>query len=115
MPNIYLLRAFREGGFKILINTGRSECAKDKTVAWLNRYYVPFDDLRMRPMGYHVRNGVLKCEAIAAFEARHSCRVVLHVDDWDEVVPDLWDAGIPTTIIPGKFLADELPPGIEKG
>lgn len=107
MANIYLLRTFREGGFKILINTGRSECAKAKTVAWLFRYGIPFDDLRMRPMGYHVRNGVLKREAIEAFEAEHHTRVVLHVDDWDEVVPDLDQLGIPTVIIPGKFLADE--------
>lgn len=105
---IVLLRALYFGGNKILITTGRSELAMDLTMEWLNKHFVPYNELSMRPVGYHVPNAQLKMEHIAAFEGATGAHVRLHIDDWAEVSDTIREVlGIPTITIPGPFLVSE--------
>jgi len=44
-PAILLLKAFKEAGFRIRINTARWEDDYDVTEKWLNAHGIPFDEL----------------------------------------------------------------------
>ena len=52
LPNygvIAMAQTLKAAGHRIIILSGRSKGTKDATKAWLNRFDVPFDILKMRP------------------------------------------------------------------
>jgi hypothetical protein len=103
-----LLRGLYFGGYYILINTGRSAAAEDLTRGWLNRHFVPYNHLAMRPVGDHRPNAEHKIESIIHFEVNHSAKVILHVDDWAEAAEEVGrQLKIPTVVIPGPFVKPE--------
>ena len=52
-PVIKTAQLFHSQGFRIVIFSGRSKVTKDTTRAWLDKYDVPFDVLKMRPTDDH--------------------------------------------------------------
>ena len=46
---ITILRLLKDAGNRIVILSGRSKATKDATKAWLKKFDVPFDILKMRP------------------------------------------------------------------
>lgn len=46
---IQMAKTLKEAGNMIVILSGRSKDTKDATKAWLNKFDVPFDVLKMRP------------------------------------------------------------------
>ena len=49
VPVIQMAKTLKDAGNMIVILSGRSKATKDATKAWLNRFGVPFDVLKMRP------------------------------------------------------------------
>ena len=52
LPNhgvIAMAQTLKAAGHRIIILSGRSKGTKDATKAWLNKFDVPFDILKMRP------------------------------------------------------------------
>lgn len=47
-PVIRMVQLLHEAGYRIIIATGRIDDIADKTVEWLNKYGIPFDELIMR-------------------------------------------------------------------
>lgn len=48
-PVIQMAKTLKAAGHMIVILSGRSKATKDATRAWLNKFDVPFDVLKMRP------------------------------------------------------------------
>lgn len=46
---IKMAQTLKDAGNRIVILSGRSKATKDATKAWLNKFNVPFDVLKMRP------------------------------------------------------------------
>ena len=49
MPVIHMARTLKKAGHMIVILSGRSKATKDTTRAWLDKFGVPVDVLKMRP------------------------------------------------------------------
>ena len=84
---IMLLQLLWERGHRVEIWTGRPESERFKTVAWLRHYEVPFDQLRMRPVGDWRSANEIKGEWLD--ESAELPDIVL--DDREQCV-DFWNA-----------------------
>jgi hypothetical protein len=69
--------------FQVHICTGRSEAARDLTVAWLDKYACAYDYLHMRPDRDHTPNGRFKVHYIREL-SRRGIPVALFYEDWGE-------------------------------
>jgi len=47
LTNILIIRQLKSEGYTIVIYTARKQCDYDKTVLWLCRFGVPYNELRM--------------------------------------------------------------------
>ncbi len=73
---------------RIVIMTGRPEQYRRVTIAWLERFAIPWDELYMRPVGDHRPDYIVKREMLNALgEARN--RVEFVIDDRPAVC-DMW-------------------------
>jgi uncharacterized HAD superfamily protein len=78
---------------EIVIVTGRPDAYRKRTVAWLNRYEVPFSRLFMRRERDHRPDYVVKKEILESLGAEKE-RVTLVIDDRPSVC-DMWrDCGL---------------------
>lgn len=62
--NIQLLRSLCRAGHRIVILTGRCDVARMKTIDWLERYQIPYDNLVMRPSYDHRKDVDFKEDAL---------------------------------------------------
>jgi hypothetical protein len=64
----------------IIILTGREDCWKEVTNAWLNKNNIPFDKLFMRRTADHRSSEIVK-EEIWAAQIRHEFNVLFVMED----------------------------------
>ncbi len=76
--------------YVIVIVTGRPETYRERTIAWLRRYGVPWDEMYMRPDGDHRADHIVKKEILDAFGPR--CDLIAFVIDDRPSVCDMWRA-----------------------
>lgn len=96
---IYLMNLLHHNGNIIDIWSGRSDVVEPETIAWLERYKVPFNRLVMRPQGDFTPDESLKRSWIL----KHG-RPDLVFDDRGKVVAMWRSLGIPCfQVAEGKF------------
>ncbi|MCF3183182.1 AAA family ATPase [Streptomyces polychromogenes] len=94
-PVRHALAAFRRGGDRIVLLSGRGEEHRPQTESWLRAHEVPYDELWMRAAGDTRRDDVVKAELFDAHvRERYAVRVSL--DDRDRVVAVWRRMGLPT-------------------
>ena len=81
-----ILRVFySDGSYAIIIVSGRDEVCKHKTIDWLRKNYVMYDELFMRPRGDNRPDEVIKKE-IYDRHIKNEYRVAFVLDDRNKVV-----------------------------
>lgn len=79
--------------YPIILCTGRGEETREKTIAWLNKHGVFFDDLYMRPYGDFRKDTVVKGEMLANLRA-DGYDPIMAFDDRTAVVKMFREAGV---------------------
>ena len=89
---------------RIHIITGRQEIARAHTIAWLARYNVPYDELRMYlPADVRYRKWEYKLRYIEELRER-GLHPVLFIEDWPLIADHVETAGrIPVLCINSRF------------
>lgn len=85
-PVIEAISALKERGFKVHIFSARGDIVRDKTIKWLKKYKVPFDELTMREMNSYTPDEVLKKEWLLSYYPNYKKEVFCVFDDRDKVV-----------------------------
>lgn len=95
----YALAAYL-AGHKLIVMTGRSEVARDSTVAWLDRHLLTgYDELIMRPQNMHRTPApIYKRKALEVI--RGFFTVVGAIDDDPAVIAMYTEHNIPVTPMP---------------
>ncbi|CAN1559255.1 hypothetical protein MCEMIE22_02581 [Mycobacteriaceae bacterium] len=90
---------FHEGGYALLVVTGRSDEFRDITADWLDEHLeVPYTGLWMRPKGHYGSNGSVKREIHAELATSFDIRAA--IDD-DPLIVEMWTSiGIMSTLVP---------------
>lgn len=89
--------------YKIVLTTGRVERVRQKTVNWLDRHWIRYHALLMRPDGDHRPDDVLK-EEILDRDILPIWAPAFALDDRDKVVAMWRRRGIPCLqVAPGDF------------
>ena len=106
MPVIHMARVLKNVGHQIVILSGRSKATKDATRAWLDKFNVPFDVLKMRPTSNDFKfkpDDQLKQDWLDQLFTDKS-DIVCVFDDRQKVV-DMWRANGLTCmqVAPGNF------------
>lgn len=91
MDNIELLRSQHMVGYHIVILTGRADCAMQVTKDWLNRHWVPYHRLVMRPQDDNRKDIEFKTERLRAIGLGN---VLCAFDDLEHVVKHIRSLGI---------------------
>lgn len=86
-PVVKIVNNLQSNHFIILLS-GRDESCRLETVAWLDRYRIPYDELLMRPAGDNRKDAIVKQELFWEHVA-HRYNVVGVFDDRQQVV-DMW-------------------------
>ncbi len=92
--------------------SGRSEAARDLTLAWFARHDIPLDGLFLRPAGDHTPNGIYKVGVIT--QLRDSgLNVALFVEDWAETAAYIREeTGVPVLLVQGDYDEDVATTGL---
>lgn len=87
----------------VIVMSGRDSSCRNETVAWLNKHYIPFDHLFMRPEKDMRPDNIVKAELFDKY-VRDNFDVKFVLDDRQQVV-DMWRAmGITCLqVAPGDF------------
>lgn len=86
VPVIETIKLLKQNDYKIHIFSGRGAIAKKITINWLERYHVPYDELRMRPIGNSVPDDVLKEHWLKEAFPDYLNQIFCVFDDRDKVV-----------------------------
>jgi hypothetical protein len=78
-----LLTLFRDGGYSILVFSGRDAVCRPQTEAWLETHNVRYDELHMRPEGDNRKDVEIKREIYLRLCDRYDIRYA--VDDRPQV------------------------------
>jgi phosphoglycolate phosphatase-like HAD superfamily hydrolase len=73
---------------RVVIVTGRPEHYRQRTLDWLRRHDVPFDEMHMRPDGDHRPDHIVKKEMLATLGPARD-QIALVIDDRPSVC-DMW-------------------------
>jgi acid phosphatase class B len=111
LPNnavIQMAKTLDAQGFTIVIFSGRSKATKDATATWLDKHDIPFNIMKMRPIGHpwafmpddKLKQGWLD----DIFPGKQKDRILCIFDDRDKVV-NMWrDNGLTCfQVAPGDF------------
>lgn len=85
---VQLVRVLHWSGYQIVIVSGRSEVARVRTLRWLHRHDVPYDEVILKPPGNDkVPNEEFKVAAIKEWIRRHPdhddlIKPTLILEDW---------------------------------
>ena len=82
-----LLDVYRDGGYKIIIFTGRDGAAKEHTEKWLDNHLIKYDHFDIRPTGDMRKDYIVKKEMFDKIKDEYAITGVF--DDRDQVVR-LW-------------------------
>lgn len=87
LPVIQLCKDMFSAGYNIALVTGRQECYRKETQAWLLKHYVPYDAMHMRATGDKDHDWSVK-ERL--YDAHFKNREVAFVVDDRQCVVDMW-------------------------
>ena len=76
MPVVELCRAMHSQGHRIVLCTGRYERHRGQTETWLNRYSIPYHEIRMRKDGDKRSDSEIKQEMIVTDESQNILFIV---------------------------------------
>ena len=107
MPVIVTLRALYDCGHRIFIWSAREETTRSDTRHWLDRYDVPYDDLRLRPSGDYRKDTELKQEWLMDFMTRFADVIDLVFDDRRRVLEMFASHGV-TGVMVGDDETDSV-------
>lgn len=84
---ISLLQHMYGSGYWVYLVTGRQECYREETEAWLKKHNIEYDQMFMRPTDnydpdYQVKEKILDLDLAG-------CKIFFVVDDRDQVV-EMW-------------------------
>ncbi len=100
---VEMCRVFFTAGYKIVLCSGREAVFRDVTEAWLNKHYVPYHALYMRPAEDYRDDQIIKLELLAEIVAA-GFEPFMAIDDRDRVVAAWRSAGITCLqAAPGDF------------
>jgi len=85
-PVIETIQALKEKGYKIHILSARGSIVKEKTIQWLTKFDVPFDELTMREVASYTPDEELKKEWLLSYYPNYKTDVFCVFDDRDKVV-----------------------------
>jgi hypothetical protein len=103
VPVIEMAKMIKAQGHSVVIFSGRDSISRAETIAWLNKFGVPFDVLKMRPEGTFTPDNVLKQNWLdQLFPDKDTILCVF--DDRDKVVKMWRDNGLSCfQVAPGNF------------
>lgn len=103
VPVIEMAKTLKAQGHSVVIFSGRDSISRTETIAWLNRFGVPFDVLKMRPEGSFTPDDVLKQDWLDQLFPDKS-DILCIFDDRDKVVKMWRSNGIACfQVAPGDF------------
>lgn len=103
VPVIEMAKTLKAQGHSVVIFSGRDSISRTETIAWLNKFSVPFDVLKMRPEGSFTPDDVLKQDWLDQLFPDKS-DILCIFDDRDKVVKMWRSNGIACfQVAPGDF------------
>ena len=103
VPVIEMAKTLKAQGHSVVIFSGRDSISRTETIAWLNKFSVPFDVLQMRPEGSFTPDDVLKQDWLDQLFPDKS-DILCIFDDRDKVVKMWRSNGIACfQVAPGDF------------
>lgn len=88
-PMIHLVQALHATGHEVIIVSGRSDIVFKETVAWLDKYEVPFDQIYLRQEGIYTKDYKLKKRLIFQTLKIKPEKILLVLEDRTSVV-EMW-------------------------
>lgn len=95
-----LLNRLSKTGIKIILLSGRDSVCRDLTINWLNKYYIQYDELYMRPEGDMRDDREIK-EEIYREKILGNYNVELILDDRPKMVRHWMKLGLPVVNVQG--------------
>jgi phosphoglycolate phosphatase-like HAD superfamily hydrolase len=83
---IETIKALKLTGYQIHIFSARGDIVRDKTIKWLSKYDVPYDQLTMREMNSFTPDEELKKSWLLSYYPNYKEEVLCVYDDRDKVV-----------------------------
>lgn len=83
-----MARAMYEGGYKVIIVSGRDGCCRKQTEEWLDKHEIPYHELYMREAGDHMKDSIVKYDIFKKYIEPYT-HVVGVWDDRRQVI-DMW-------------------------
>ena len=103
IPVIEMAKTLKAQGHSVVIFSGRDSISRTETMAWLKKFGVPFDVLKMRPEGSFTPDDVLKQDWLDQLFPNKS-DILCIFDDRDKVVKMWRSNGIACfQVAPGDF------------
>lgn len=94
---IDMVQNYAAQGYEILIVSGRSDECKTETQEWLQRHWIPFQELHMRKEGDFRKDSVIK-EEILWTHLANRYNIVAAIDDRPMMIRTWHDLKIPNVI-----------------
>ena len=79
-----MVKLYSEGGYNIIVFTGRDGCCADDTLAWLDAAKIPHDEFYIRPEGDTRKDYIVKEEMFNKIKDRYNVKLV--IDDRPQVI-----------------------------
>ena len=87
-PVAEILKTFAEKGYHVLLVSGREDCYREQTLAFLDKHAIPYHELLMRKSKDYRQDGIIKKEIYRReIEGKYYIEFIL--DDRTQVV-DVW-------------------------
>jgi hydroxymethylpyrimidine pyrophosphatase-like HAD family hydrolase len=106
-PVIETFKALQNAGFRCIIFSGRGAATRTATVAWLNKFGIVPDILKMRPLNSFTPDEILKRDWLNSLETDHGIAkqdILCIFDDRDKVVKMWREEGMTCMqVAPGAF------------
>jgi len=83
------IKALKSTGYQVHIFSARGDVVRDKTIQWLKRYDVPYDNLTLRKMDSYTPDEELKKQWLLKYYPNYKTDVFCVFDDRNKVV-DMW-------------------------
>ena len=95
---IRLVAELHDAGNRIIIASGRSHVAMERTIKWLYMNHVRHDEIVLRQAGDFRRNDEVKVDIVKALRDRGE-RVILAIDDMQEVADAMLHIAVPCLLV----------------
>lgn len=95
---IRLVAELHDAGNRIVIASGRSMVAMERTIQWLYSNHVRHDEVILRQAGDFRRNDDVKVAIVEALRSRGE-RVILAIDDMQEVADAMLHIAVPCLLV----------------